>query len=84
LTVTVHAFVGGVAVVGGEMGVKVNVCGLGPVPPTMVTFAAFAPPTQLSVEVSIEPAGACVTVTCCGVGGTRLTGDTPLESVTTP
>jgi hypothetical protein len=56
--VIVQATAGGGLVVGAEFAVTVNVSGLGPVAPVSVTLAAVEPPGQLTVAVSVEPAGA--------------------------
>ena len=45
-----------------------NVSGLGPLELLSVTLAAVAPPGQLMLAVSDDPAGNWLTVTCCEDG----------------
>jgi len=66
--VIVHATAGGGFVLGGEIALMVNVSGLGPLAPVSVTLAAVAPPGQLMLAVSDDPAGNWVIVTCCDDG----------------
>jgi hypothetical protein len=84
--VIVHATAGGGFVVGADCALTVNVSGLGPLAPVSVTLAAVAPPGQLMLAVSVEPAGNWVTVTCCddGTEVNEIGADGGFVSPTTP